>query len=59
MIPNILALVRSFLMAFAPSFGGAVSAEISVTVAEFRQLSGWQEEDRQSALWVFYKRVLI
>lgn len=55
MIPNVSAMVRAFLMAIAPVFGGAVSAEISVTVAEFRQLSGWQEEDHQSALWVFLK----
>ena len=55
MIPNVSAMVRAFLMAIAPVFGGAVSAEISVTVAEFRQLSGWQEEDHQSALRVFLK----
>ena len=55
MNPNVSSLVRASLMAIAPIFGGAVSAEISVTVAEFRQLSGWQEEDDQSAQWFFLK----
>ena len=52
---NISTLVRAFLLALAPGIGGVASADINVKVFEFAQLNGWQEEDHQSALWVFLK----
>ncbi len=55
MTPNISTLVRAFLLALAPGIGGVASADINVKVFEFAQLNGWQEEDHQSALWVFLK----
>ena len=55
MIPNISAMVHALFFALAPGLTGALAAEVNVSVADYRQLNGWQEDDHQFALWTFLK----